>query len=147
MDPPAYTSTRAAVPHRSIQDLRSQILANGSIMKPRNNPERPSDDHLELVVAKVGGMGPPPGMSEKQAVAAAYNQQPQASSSSAGGKHYAILLQRSYTKKAVNIVVKGEPRDTVEEALEWLLEQTEVAIHDMVVKHGRSANDLECCVM
>ncbi|KAK5124665.1 hypothetical protein LTR85_001378 [Meristemomyces frigidus] len=141
--PPSYN------PARSIQDLRAQILANGSIMKPRQNTERPSDDHLELVVAKYGA-GPPSsaGMSEKQAAAAAYNQQPSASSSSTGGKHYAILLQRSYTKKDVRIVVKGEPRDTIEEALEWLLERTELEIHNMVVKHGRSiGNEPECCVM
>lgn len=118
-------------------------------MRPRLNTERPSDDHLELVVAKYSATPPSSvGMTEKQAVAAAYGQQAPTSSSSTGGKHYAILLQRSYSKTDVKIIVKGEPRDTIEEALEWLLERTEMDIHNMVVKHGRSvANNQECCVM
>jgi len=154
MDPPAYASAepaRPAAPHRSIHDLRSQILANGSILKPRSNRERASDDHLELVVAKLpAGAASMPGssfgMSAKHALAD-INSSAAASSSSATGQHYAVLVHRSYEKTYMKIVVKGQPKDTVEEALEWLLERTEMEIHNMVARYGRQSEEADCCLM
>lgn len=43
--------------------------------------------------------------------------------------------------------VQGEPRDTVEEALEWMLERTECMMHDIVVRHGRPDPGDTCTVM
>ena len=70
-----------------------------------------------------------------------------ASSSSASGQHYAVLVHRSYDKTYMKIVLKGQPKDTVEEALEWMLERTEMEIHNMVAKYGRQTEDAECCMM
>lgn len=53
MEPPAYSPPEPARPHRSILDLRTQIIANGSIIRPRNEVHKASDDHVELIVAKT----------------------------------------------------------------------------------------------
>lgn len=168
MDPPSYDSTAAAATsqRRSIQDLRAQIIANGSVMKPRYNSERPSDDHIELIVAKTPTLSSSQSLqqaarsthwSEKQAFALANdsmqtfatttpNRPSSSTSSTHEGKHYAVLMRRSGGSKTVRIIVRGEPRDSVEEALEWMLERTEMVMHDLVVRHGRPDND-GCSVM
>lgn len=130
--PPAYT------PPRSIEGLRAQILANGSLLRPKDDSHtgRSSNDHIELVVAKL------PSPASKSATA------PSASASSTGAnKHYALLVKRTYSKKDVGIILKGEPRDSVEEALEWILERTETQIHEMVSRYGRTSTGDGCCVM
>ena len=56
MEPPAYTPALPAAPtrsHRSISDLRAQIIANGSVIRPRTDVNKSSDDHIELIVAKT----------------------------------------------------------------------------------------------
>lgn len=152
MDPPAYAAPRPPGPPRSINDLRCQIIANGTLLKPSSHNERPADNHLEVVVARTPHPNAPsasPGFSEKQTSAAASSAPvaTSSSSSSSGGKHYAILIQRTNYKKDIKIMIKGELRDTVEEALEWVLERTEIEIHGMVTKYGRSAPDAECRIM
>ncbi|KAK3691743.1 hypothetical protein LTR37_018471 [Vermiconidia calcicola] len=141
-EPPPYAAP--APTHRSILDLRAQIIANGSVMKPRINSERPSDDHIELIVGKT----PAPTSNlqqpnrthwtdEKQAMSSVRdgntvptNTAGSASSATRGGKHYAVLMRRSRGSRSINVIMKGEPKDTVEEALEWMLERTEMLMHD-----------------
>ena len=51
------------------------------------------------------------------------------------------------TGKLTFVAVQGEPRDTVEEALEWMLERTECLMHDLVVRNGRKDPGDGCMVM
>ena len=166
MDPPAYAPppVLAAGQHRSIQDLRAQIIANGSVLNPRFETGKSSDDHIELIVAKAPAARPSQRASsssqlnEKQymkmvhgpskinkSLQASAADRPTPSSSSDEGKHYAVLIKRASGSK-INVIIQGEPKDTVEEAFEWMLEQTEMVLHDMVVKKGRPADE-ECCIM
>ena len=43
--------------------------------------------------------------------------------------------------------MQGEPRDSVEEALEWMLERTEMMVHDLIVRNGRPDPGETCVVM
>lgn len=196
MEPPAYTPPAQI---RSIASLRAQIIANGSVIRPRNDVNKSSDDHIELVVAKTPslsqsdssrGGNPRLHWSEKDALRAATNRgsdpmrphvQPGASGDAGGGvgmgqKHYAVLIRRSGGSKSINVIgmshllpypgklmsvwkgirlipvalvcaVQGEPRDTVEEALEWMLERTEQMCHDLIVRNGKPDSMDTCVVM
>jgi hypothetical protein len=74
-------------------------------------------------------------------------QQTAASSSDAGGgKHYAVIAKRNGSNTTIKIVIKGEPKDTIEEALEWMLEHTQMIMHDMIVKNSKQDNG-GCTVM
>lgn len=80
MDPPAYTPAEPtpARPHRTIQDLRAQIIANGSVIRPLYDVHKSSDDHIELIVAKTpaprsASRDPRLHWSEKKDLAAALN--------------------------------------------------------------------------
>lgn len=131
--PPAYTATAdshspvhtpPSRPTRSVQDLRSLILGNAAILKPRER-----DDPVELIVAKhqpsiyqPSAEEPPPAIS-----------------------HYAFLVMRKPKEFDIHIVLKGEPRDSIEEALEFLLERTQTVMEEMLLKHGRHM-DSGCCV-
>ena len=165
MDPPAYDAKAlGSTPHpRSIRELRAQIIANGSVMRTHNNGSGAhSDDHIELIVAKT------PAFAASQQHQAARSthwsekhagdeinsfkstlptaKKPSSPSSSAhDGKHYAVLVRRNTSTKTVKIIVKGEPKDTVEEALEWMLERTEMTLHDLVVRFGKP--DEEGCLV
>ena len=143
MDPPAYVPS---APKRSIHDLRTQILANGAMLKPKQNANRPSDDHIELVIAKTPDHSSAASMEKRTMTRGGSTFEVASSSAAHPGKHYAVLCQRSYSKQDVKIIIKGEPRDTAEEALEWMLEKTECLMHDMIVRHGRPASDV-CTVM
>lgn len=168
MDPPAYTppQEQSSTARRSIQDLRAQIVANGSIMRPKNNGNRDSSDHIEVILAKTPAAraasngSPNTHWDEKQTLAlmrgSSGAQQPisttlvppdlSASTGSVqGGRHYGVLIKRSHLGD-IKIILKGEPKETVEEALEWMLERTEMLVHDLVVRRGRSADD-GCCIM
>ena len=57
------------------------------------------------------------------------------------GKHYAVLLKRNVGSKTIKIIMRGELKDTVEEALEWMLHQTELLVHDLVVQNGKIDDD------
>ncbi|KAI6803185.1 hypothetical protein KC360_g639 [Hortaea werneckii] len=151
--PPAYT------PPRTIEGLRAQILANGSLLRPKDDSHtgRSSNDHIELVVAKLPATkstATPSGYyfnektnsiqqhpSSSGAIAAA------SASATGANKHYALLVKRTYSKKDVGIILKGEPRDSVEEALQWILERTETQIHEMVSRYGRTSTGEGCCLM
>lgn len=121
MEPPAYTPPSPNRPYRSIQDLRAQIVANGSVIRPRSDVHRSSDDHIELIVAKTpaprivsssprgfGNSNPQTHWTEKEAMAA-FNRasDPMRGTATAvgggagpgmggiGEKHYALLMRRS----------------------------------------------------
>ncbi len=51
----------------------------------------------------------------------------------AAGRHYAVLVYRVGVG-GLGMLIKGEPQDSVEEALEWMLDKTEQAITDMLMK-------------
>ncbi|KAK5683466.1 hypothetical protein LTS10_004999 [Elasticomyces elasticus] len=123
MNPPAYSSGS------TIHDLRVQIIANGTILKPRHDPSQAADNHIELITAKWHTNAPSiisPALekqkhfSEKQRPASTTIATTLPESSSAtDGKHYAVLIVRSYRKQDIRMLIKGEPKDTIEEALEW----------------------------
>ncbi|KAK5726283.1 hypothetical protein LTR17_012903 [Elasticomyces elasticus] len=150
MNPPAYS------PGRTIHDLRVQIIANGTILKPRADPNRAADNHIELIMAKWHSNAPSvispvlekqKHFSEKQRPASTTTTSTLPESSSAtDGKHYAVLIVRSYSKQDIRILIKGEPKDTIEEALEWMLDATEKDVHSLVVKFGRAERET-CAVM
>jgi hypothetical protein len=126
MNPPAYTPTAPAlvpIPRRSIQDTRALILGNAAIIKPRKRSEEP----IELVVAK--------------------HKTPQASAEEvAVVSHYAFLVCRKSGEKEIDIILKGKPRDTVEEALEEMLDRTEGLMEEVLLRHGKHAESLGCCI-
>jgi hypothetical protein len=133
-------------------------------MRPRNDPHYGSEDHIELIVAKTPAYASTkqasrsPNFDEKKKMVmredgtldyqlrgtttASSSQELQAN----GNKHYAVLLRRSNSVSKVRVIIKGEPKDTVEEALEWMLERTEMVMHDMIVKSGTADED-ECSIM
>ncbi|KAK4896051.1 hypothetical protein LTR27_005908 [Elasticomyces elasticus] len=131
MDPPAYTATPtngsstlhtpAPPARRNILEMRALILGNAAILKPRKRDER-----CELVVAKHAS----PQYSAEEVPLV---------------QHYAFLVQRKYNETDINIVLKGEPRDTIEEALEWMLERTETVIEEMLLRHGTHVSG-GCCL-
>ena len=197
LEPPAYTPATPVSSHRTIQDLRAQIIANASVIRPRTDVNKSSDDHIELVVAKT----PPPRTSPANTTTThwdekngntAFNRRPApgrqyiaaATSSSSvaarqpqffypppeGEKHYAVLVRRSGNTRSISVIsmltcpfprhasigkdqltskcsVQGEPRDSVEDALEWMLERTEMMMHDLIVKTGRPDSGDGCVVM
>ena len=137
---------QSAPPRRSISDLRAQILANASFLKP--------DANLELVVAKVINTPNAGRMRMRQvylnALTAAYDGHDPAavSSSTQPGKYYAVLFQRRTHRTDTMIIRQSATRDTAEEAMEDMLERTERVIHTMLVaKNYKQASDDTCCVM
>ena len=42
------------------------------------------------------------------------------------------------------MLILGEPQDTVEEALEWMLDRTEIVITDMLSRHRKQVGT-GCC--
>lgn len=125
MEPPAYTPPEPTRPHRSIADLRAQIIANGSVIRPRNDVNKSSDDHIELIVAKTPAPrsaasrgNPRLHWNEKEAMSA-FNRgsdpmraspAPAAADSSGtaaagqGQKHYALLMKRSGGSRTIYII-------------------------------------------
>jgi hypothetical protein len=162
-EPPTYAATTST--QRSIQDLRAQILAHGTVLRPRCDVHYGSSDHIELIVAKTPSYTPAAAQAirstnfdEKKAIMMREDgvveyplmAPPSASSSAVGAhanKHYGVLIRRTTSKKDLYIILRGEPKDTVEEALEWMLERTEMMMHDLVVKNGKVDNVAECVVM
>jgi hypothetical protein len=135
MDPPAYT------PRRTIGDLRHQIIANASVLRPRSNDERSRADHVEVIIAKWPSDDLTFSFPSEKASAAGSSSRPNAN------KHYALLIKRTLSNTKVEIIVRGAPRDTIEEALEVVLEETERAMHAHVLKYGKLAPNDGCLVM
>nr|OQO32271.1 hypothetical protein B0A51_00519 [Rachicladosporium sp. CCFEE 5018] len=153
MEPPAYTAPSAATTPtlRTINDLRSQIIANASILKPRNNEERSRADHIEVVVARLPSTTSiiptwsPDVKADLRAQSQAFSKG-RASATVNAGLHYALLTKRTTSKSEVQIILRGEAKPTIEEALEDVLERTEALMHDHVLKYGTAARD-GCSVM
>ncbi|KYG39912.1 hypothetical protein M433DRAFT_448557 [Acidomyces richmondensis BFW] len=103
--PPPYSTdvVTSKQPHRSILDLRAQIIANASAVNPKKDVHKAADDHLDVVIAKE----PVTGVS-RSAI------------SSTPAKHYAILIERRRHSNEPRILAKGEAKDSVEEALDIL---------------------------
>ncbi|KAK6404616.1 hypothetical protein LTR95_018848, partial [Oleoguttula sp. CCFEE 5521] len=148
MEPPAYTApTAAPTPTlRTINDLRSQIIANASVLKPRHNEERSRADHIEVVVARLPSTSstlPTWVPDEKVDLRAKSEAFSKARSSAAvnAGMHYALLTKRTTSKSEVQIILRGAAKPTIEEALEDVLERTEALMHDHVLKYGTAARD------
>jgi len=123
--PPAYTpNASSALPcRRSVNDTRALILGNAAILRPR----KLKDEDIELIVAK--------------------RRSPQASAEEVPlVQHYAFLVSRRTGEEDINIIVKGQPKDTIEEALEWMLDRTETIMEQMLLKHGRNIDSLGCCI-
>lgn len=125
MNPPAYTATASSAispSRRSIQDTRALILGNAAILKPR----KVKDEDIELIVVKRRGR-------QESAEEVPLEQ------------HYAFLVTRKANENDINIVVKGQPKDTIEEALEWMLDRTETIMEKMLTTHGKNVESLGCC--
>ena len=157
-DPPAYTATVPALPtttQRTIQDTRALILANASIIKPRAKGDEP----IELILGKTKSLAEIAAAAEANSRSRSFTSQlsnvtirisdsPAAAPSSgstperrpsevpaarAAGRHYAVLVYRIGVG-GLNILLKGEPQETVEEALEWMLDKTEMAVTDILLR-------------
>ena len=143
MEPPAYSFSSPSIPtsaRRSIQDTRELILANATIIKPREKYDGP----IELVVGKVkpdvhaSTSGSRSFTSVTSRITIRVNDNPEPSSSRSDsaapaedsrvdrpvGKHYAALVSRnSSIPEQIQLILLGEPQDTVEDALEWILDR------------------------
>ena len=161
MDPPAYTPTQPAAPtttKRSIEDTRALILCNAQIIKPRHRV----DGNIMLVVGKTR---PPIPQGQGSGVRTfthstsnttiriaepteAGSRRPSAADLSLApaqrqqGKHYAALVAKGNAQ--IQQILRGEPQDTVEEALEWMLDRTEIIVAEMLEKHGKQMTS-GCC--
>ena len=127
--PPAYSASAPCIiptqsSRRSIVDTRSLIIGNASILRPRR--ARGDADEISLIVAR-----------HKNLIGSA-EEEPQC-------QHYAFIVARKNNSPDIEIVVKGMPKDTVEEALEWMLERTEDIMQEMLARHGRPIDTLGCC--
>ncbi|KAK1071754.1 hypothetical protein LTR12_017908 [Friedmanniomyces endolithicus] len=139
MDPPPAYPT-----HLTIPDLRAQIIANSTIIYPHREVTKAADSHLELIVAKAHQASPAGAQGTGKHVISVGGPSTHAaatgSPSSHSAVHYAVLVRRSYDKDDIKILIKGQPQENVEGALEWMLERTERDVHDLVVRHGRAVS-------
>ncbi|KAK0258747.1 hypothetical protein LTR91_024125 [Friedmanniomyces endolithicus] len=136
MDPPPAYPT-----HLTIPDLRAQIIANSTIIYPHREVTKAADSHLELIVAKTHQASPAGAQGTGKHLSTVGGPSTHAAATgpaaSHGAVHYAVLVRRSYEKEDIKMLIKGQPRNTVEGALEWMLERTERDVHDLVVRYGR----------
>lgn len=159
--PPEYTPTEPAAPtttRRSIEDTRALILSNAQIIRPRLKIEGP----ITIVVGKTRPPIPESGGSRSFThsasnttirISAPGENGARRSSSAVNlanalpqrqqGKHYAALVARGSI--AIQQVLRGEPQETIEEALEWLLDRTEIIVAEMLEKHGKQMGS-GCCM-
>ncbi|KAK3051552.1 hypothetical protein LTR09_007207 [Extremus antarcticus] len=158
--PPAYAETVLAPPtalRRTVKDTRQLILANASMMRPLLKVGGP----IELVVAP--STGPRSFVSTTSNVRIRIRDDSPARdtrdrspprdrrpSDSGGariaGKHYAALVSKNMESRSfmTDVVILGEPQDTVEEALEWMLDRTEIVVTEMLANHRKEAA-VVCC--
>ena len=166
VDPPAYTATTPAPPtstKRSMEDTRFLIFSNTSIIKPLGKGEGP----IELVIGKTR-VPVTPGTftgtrsftSQTSNVTIRINDTAERSPSPSrsperresdsnavrvAGRHYAALVYRTaMAPKDIHMIMLGEPQDSIEEALEWMLDRTEIVITDMLSRHRKQAT-ASCC--
>lgn len=141
-EPPAYVpvapasapeSTSATITrHRTITDLREQILINASTVIPAT-----SDGQVEVLVA----------MNPATAAGAAFSSPEELANA---GKHYAVLIKQPFKKvqgNSVQVIFKGKAKATPEEALEYLLTTTEEMVHDLMKRYTTPATGINPGVM
>ena len=166
MDPPAYTLTTPAPPtttRRSIEDTRALILSNATLLASRLDLKDPTT--ISLLLAKA----PPPSLPDTSSgtrsfthsasnvtIRLAPSPEPSAGNSAGErsrrnsvarerqqGRHYAILVAKGRGAE-IAVILKGEAQESVEEALEWMLDRTESVVGEMVERHGRVVKGA-CC--
>lgn len=160
MDPPAYTPTQAAAPtttKRSIEDTRALILSNAQIIRPRlridgsivvvlgktrppirqTSTSRSFTHSASNTTIRIADGGDDE--SRRGSATDLINATPQRQQ----GKHYAALVARGTGQ--IQQILRGEAQDTVEEALEWLLDRTEIIVAEMLDKHGKQMTS-GCCM-
>lgn len=164
MDPPAYTPTQSAAPtttQRSIEDTRALILSNAQILRPRLRIE----GSITIVVGKTKPPIPQASTSTSRSFTHSASNttiriaDPSGSESRRGsavadiltatrqrqqGKHFASLVARGNSQQ-IQQIVRGESRNTVEEALEWLLDRTEIIVAEMLERHAKQMTS-GCCM-
>ena len=155
MDPPAYTLTTSAPPttlRRTVEDTRALIFANAMLIrstetqklglpielvlgKTRPSKSRSSSTARSFVsttsnyTIRVTDTAEPAAGSSS--LAAAERNQSDTNNARQSGKHYAALICRSGSHgHVITPILVGEPQESVEEALEWLLDQTETRVTD-----------------
>ncbi|KAK5125786.1 hypothetical protein LTR85_012062 [Meristemomyces frigidus] len=100
-------------------------MGNAYILRPRRS--RGDAEDIELIVARHRG--------------------PQASAEEVQlEQHYAFLVTKKPNQQDIEIIVKGQPRDTIEEALDYILERTEDLMQEMLLRHGKQIDSLGCCL-
>jgi hypothetical protein len=139
---PAYTpqSTQPTAPLRTTTDIRTQILANGLLLWPEiwdDATHGYQTSKLEILVA--GGPVDTDNMqsktSENSATDAKHNEASSSSTASAD-LHYAVLARANNRK--LEICMRGDPRETVEWALEAILASTERLIYAKLMEHEKA---------
>lgn len=164
-DPPAYT---AAAPRshttlrRTIEDTRQMILANVwmitgnmrvgqvDIVVGKTRPKPPTSSSgarsfvstTSQVTIRVAGQP----SSEPPAESSASARRPSAAAAYPPGKHYAAVVARSTDPQVakIDMVLQGEPQDTVEDALESLLDDSQGLVTDMLANHRKQVLPV-CC--
>lgn len=164
MDPPAYTPTPSARPtttQRSIEDTRALILSNAQIIRPRLRIE----GSVTIVLGKAKPQAPPGSATTSRSFThstsnttiriadvngdesrrgSAVENVPDANPQRQQGKHFASLVARGNSQQ-IQQILRGEPQDTVEEALEWLLDRTEIVVAEMLERHAKQMTS-GCCM-
>ena len=162
MDPPAYSLTTPAPPtttRRSIEDTRALILSNATLLASRLDLKDPTT--VSLVLAKAPPPSSPDTSGARSFTHSASNVTirlaPSPEGNSSGersrrnsvarerqqGRHYAILVAKGKGTE-IAVILRGEPQESVEESLEWVLDRTESVVGEMVERHGRVVKGV-CC--
>jgi hypothetical protein len=166
-EPPAYTVTAPVPPtstRRTIEDTRCLIMSNAWMMGGHMRSVGP----IELVIGKARHPGARAESGSRSFVSTRSNvtirvrdtspaapsrsperpvdqgTSPGASTPRTSGKHYAALVSRDKDNHYTDVVILGEPQDTIEEALEWMLERTEIVVTEMLANHRKQAST-SCC--
>lgn len=169
VDPPAYSSAAADPPppstQRSLEDTRTLILSNAQIIRPKvkleapillvtgrtrtHNTTTPQAGSSRSVTRNVS-ITPDPvieassnGDSRKASNAAPEHLDAAFEQASSQNKHYAALVIRSGGQ--IHIVLRGKSQHSVEAALEWLLNRTEMLVTETLDRHAMQMKS-GCCL-
>lgn len=129
-----YHSSRTAHHQRPPQ----KIIANGSVLHSQRSADKNApDDHIEVVAiaTRVIRTGPAQFTSFSTSNTDAGDEE----------KHYAILIRRAGSQVSMKMILKGEAKDLVVEALEWMTAKAEQMIHGWSGKTAK--DDQECALM
>ena len=126
-------------------------------------PSSKTDGPIEVIVGKtkppVSTSGTRSFTSHTSNVTIRINEPPEASSSSSKtserrpseinatsvrSRYYAAIVNRTILSNDIHVLILGEPQDTIEEALEWMLDRTQTLITDILSRHRKQVG-LGCC--